>query len=99
MQPRANDMRCVIADTCGSRSIRAFIVKKVMTVDPFHQLLLNDGVLSPTKAKMILEKPTTSADVQNHDAVAMINAITSGVRLYLTPWRKRFQIEKLFTAR
>lgn len=71
MQPRANDTICVTAETCGSRAINAVIARKRMTEDCFHHACLSDGVLSPMRAKMILENPTTSAEVKNHDAVPM----------------------------
>jgi hypothetical protein len=48
---------------------------------------------------MILENPTTSADVQNHDAVPIIYASTNGVMPYLIFLRKRVHTERQFTAR
>ena len=79
MQPRANDTICVTADTCGRRAIKAVIARKRITEGCFHQEWLSDGVLSPMRAKMMLENPTTSAEVQNHDAVPMRYANTRGV--------------------
>ena len=99
MQPRANDTICVTAETCGSKAIRAVIARKRITVDCFHQEWLSDGVLSPMRAKMILENPTTSAEVQNHDAVPIIYASTNGVMLYLISLRKRVHTDRQFTAR
>ena len=69
MQPRTNDTIWVIAETCGSRAISAVIARKRITEGCFHQEWQRDGLLRPISAKRILENPTTSADVQNHDAV------------------------------
>ena len=83
MQPRTNDTIWVTADTCGSKIISAVIARKRMTDGCFHQEWLRDGLLRPIRAKRMLENPTTSAEVQNQDADAMIYAITSSVTLYV----------------
>lgn len=99
MQPRTNETICVNAETCGSRAIRAVIARKRITVGCFHHKWLSDGVLSPMRAKMMLENPTTSAEVKNHDAVPIIYASTNGVMVYLISLRKRVHTEMQFTAR
>lgn len=52
-------------------AIRIVIPRNVITEELTHHLSLIEGVLSPTKAKMILEKPTGSAEEANHDIEAM----------------------------
>lgn len=99
MQPRANDTICVTAETCGRRAIIAVIARKRITEGCFHHACLSDGVLSPMRAKMMLENPTTSADVQNHDAVPMRYANTRVVMLYVQFLRKSVHRERQFTAR
>ena len=99
MQPRANDTICVTAETCGRRAIIAVIARKRITAGCFHHACLSDGVLSPMRAKMMLENPTTSADVQNHDAVPMRYANTRVVMLYVQSLRKRDHSDRQFTAR
>jgi hypothetical protein len=51
------------------------------------------------RAKMMLENPTTSAEVKNHDAVPMRYANTNVVMLYFQSLRKRVHKERQFTAR
>jgi hypothetical protein len=48
-------------------AIRMVIARNVLTEELTHHLSLIEGVLSPTIAKMILEKPTGSAEEKNHD--------------------------------
>jgi hypothetical protein len=70
-----------MADTCGSKAINAVIARKRMTDGCFHQEWLRAGLLRPMRAKMILENPTTSSGVQNHDALAIKYAHIRGVIL------------------
>ena len=81
MQPRTNDTMWVTAETCGSRAMSMVIAKNAITAGSLQYLLFNDGVLIPIKAKSMLENPTTSADVQNHDALAIKYAHIRGVIL------------------
>jgi hypothetical protein len=88
-----------MADTCGNKAINAVIARNRITEGCFHQELPRDGLLRPIKAKMMLENPTTSSDVQNHDALPIKNAQSNGAMLYLYPLRKRDHTDKQFTAR
>lgn len=81
MQPRTNDTTWVTAETCGSRAMSMVIAKNAITAGSLQYLLFNDGVLIPINAKIMLENPTTSADVQNHEIEAMIYAQIRSVKL------------------
>jgi hypothetical protein len=72
-----------MADTCGNKAIEAVIARNRITEGCFHQEWLRDGLLRPIIAKRMLENPTTSSDVQNHDTLAIRNAQSNGIILYL----------------
>lgn len=99
MHPSVKETICVTADTCGRKASTIVMTRNVTTEGCLHHSLFKDGVLKPTRAKMILENPTASALVANHDNVPMMYAATSESIPYRTSLRKRAHNERQFTAR
>lgn len=75
------------------------IAKNAITEGSLQYLLFKDGVLRPIKAKRMFENPTTSSDVQNHDALPIRNAHTKGAIRYVYPLRNKDHTDRQFTAR
>jgi hypothetical protein len=63
--------------------MRIVIAINAITDGSLQYVAFSDGVLMPIKAKRIFEKPTTSAEVQNHEAEPIRNAQTSGAMRYV----------------
>lgn len=74
------------------------ITKKIITDGCLHHALRKEGVLSPMRAKMMLDAPTTSAVAKNHEREPMTKAdnnCTDAIGLLRSMSHK----DKPFTAR